>query len=600
MTQRASARPRPGRLATIRGMYRRLRSVGAVRSRYVVLLSGSSLVGGFVEAGLIFLVIRTALAMSSGDESYRLSGGPVALRLTILQGFGTSLAMLAVSFGLAWVTAWATARLASTAVDSARRTAIGAFLATRWEVQSKERPARVQELLSQHVGRLGLGAAILAGGLVATLNFLAFMVSAILVSPFAAVVMLVGLLVFGFSVVPLTRLTRRRSGELARINSRFVQHVSQTVSLARETRVFDVGDEVRDDLTDLSREHARLDFSTKFLARLTPVTYQLVALLLLISGLASAYALEVGDVAALGGMVVLLVRAISYGQQINTAVQQASETAPYVDELLTQLDVYRDNPTPHGRTMIGPVTDLAVRDVELSYTPGVPVLRGVSFAARRGEMVGIVGPSGSGKSTLIQVLLRLRSPDFGQYVVNGTPTVELDLHSWYRQVAFVPQDNFLMQGTVADNIRFRRPGVSHDDVVRAATMAHLHEDVFAMRDGYETQVGPGMMDLSGGQKQRLGLARALLGRPSVLVLDEPTSALDMRSESLVQQTLHELKGSLTCFIVAHRLSTLSACDVVMVIEGGEVTAIGAPGDVELSSDFFGEAVQLSRGGRGDG
>ena len=579
----------------MRAMYRRLRSVGAVRSRYVVLLAGSSLIGGFVEAGLIFLVIRTALAMSSGNDGYRLSGGPVTLRLTILQGFGTSLVMLAVSFGLAWVTAWATARLASTAVDSARRTAVGAFLATRWEVQSRERPARVQELLSQHVGRLGLGAAILAGGLVAALNFLAFMVSAILVSPFAAVVMLVGLLVFGFSVVPLTRLTRRRSGELSRINSRFAQKVSQTVSLARETRVFDVGDQVRDDLAALSREHARLDFSTKFLARLTPVTYQLVALLLLISGLAAAYALDVGDVAALGGMVVLLVRAISYGQQINTAVQQASETAPYLDELLAQLAIYRDSPTPHGTTTIGPVTDLAVRDVVLSYVPGEPVLRGVSFTARRGEMVGIVGPSGSGKSTLIQVLLRLRSPDSGQYLANGTPAGELDLHSWFRQVAFVPQDNFLMQGTVADNIMFHRQGVSPDDVVRAATMAHLHEDVVALRDGYETQVGPGLMDLSGGQKQRLGLARALVGRPSVLVLDEPTSALDMRSESLVQQTLHELKGSLTCFIVAHRLSTLSACDVVMVIENGVVSAIGAPGEVELSSEFFSEAVQLSRG-----
>jgi ABC-type multidrug transport system fused ATPase/permease subunit len=210
-------------------------------------------------------------------------------------------------------------------------------------------------------------------------------------------------------------------------------------------------------------------------------------------------------------------------------------------------------------------------------------------------MIGIVGPSGSGKSTLIQVLLRLRSPDSGRYTVNGLPTSDLDLTSWYHQVALVPQDNFLFQGTVLENIRFYRRDLSEDDVVRAARMAHLHEDVLAFPDGYDTVVGPGMMDLSGGQKQRLGLARALAGRPSVLVLDEPTSALDMRSEALVQQTLHELKGSLTCFIVAHRLTTLSACDVVMVIEDGLISAMGPSGAVELSSEFFSEAVQLSRG-----
>jgi ABC-type multidrug transport system fused ATPase/permease subunit len=365
--------------------------------------------------------------------------------------------------------------------------------------------------------------------------------------------------------------------------------------MARETRVFDVGDAIRDELAQQSAAYTRVDFSAKVLARLTPATYQIVALLLLIGGLAAAYAMDVGDVAALGGMVVLLVRAISYGQQINTAIQQASETAPYIDELMTQLQLFTDNVPAPGRIPTPPVKELRLDSVVLSYDAGFPVLRGVSMVARRGQMIGIVGPSGSGKSTLLQVLLRLRTPDSGLFTVNGLAAHDLDLGSWYRQIALVPQDNYLMQGTVMENIRFHRRGLSDDDVVEAARLAHLHEDVLALRDAYQTEVGPGVMDLSGGQKQRLGLARALAGRPTVLLLDEPTSALDMRSEALVQQTLHELKGSLTCFIVAHRLSTLSACDVVVVIEDGVVSAMGPPDAVELSSDFFSEAVQLSRG-----
>jgi ABC-type multidrug transport system fused ATPase/permease subunit len=575
-------------------MYRQLREIGCLPRRFLGLIAGPSLMGGFVEAALIFMVIRTALAMSEGVDSFEVSGGPLNLRLSILEAFGVSVGMLATAFALAWTTAWSMARLASIAADRARRSAMAAFLDARWEVQARERPARVQELLTQHVARLGAGATILGAGIVASLNFLAFTVSAILVSPYAAVVMVAGLLIYGVSVVPLTRLTRRRASELSRANSRYAQAVNQAVGLAREIRVFNVGSRMSDDLARLSSNQQKIDFSTKFLARLTPVAYQLVALLLLICGLAAAHMLSVGDVASLGAMVVLLVRAISYGQQINTAVQQGSETVPFLDELLSQIRLYADNRTPPGHVPTPSVSELRLQDVELSYDPGRPVLRGISFSAVRGQMIGIVGPSGSGKSTLIQVLLRLRTPHVGSFTVNDVVADDLDYQGWYEQVAFVPQDNHLFQGTLLENIRFHRRELTDEDLIRASRMAHLHEDVLALHDGYETVIGPGLMDLSGGQKQRLGLARALAGRPSVLVLDEPTSALDMRSESLVQQTLVELHGSLTCFIVAHRLSTLSACDVVMVIEDGRVSAIGAPGEVELSSEFFSEAVQLSR------
>ncbi len=172
------------------------------------------------------------------------------------------------------------------------------------------------------------------------------------------------------------------------------------------------------------------------------------------------------------------------------------------------------------------------------------------------------------------------------------PADEVSLEAWYDQFVFVPQDNRLLLASVADNIRFYRPGVDRDRVVQAAELAHLRDEIEQLPEGFDTVIGPGGHDLSGGQKQRLGLARALVGEPTVLVLDEPTSALDMRSEQLVQQTLQDLRGKVSLFIVAHRLSTLSICDHVLVLRDGWVEGFGAPADLRRTDGFYREALQI--------
>jgi ABC-type multidrug transport system fused ATPase/permease subunit len=236
---------------------------------------------------------------------------------------------------------------------------------------------------------------------------------------------------------------------------------------------------------------------------------------------------------------------------------------------------------------------MAFDGVSFEYVAETPVLRDVSFQIPHGDIVGIVGPSGAGKSTLVQLVLRLREPTTGRVLADGRDVRELSLESWYERVSFVPQDPALFAGSIADNIRFYRDGVDQADIERAAKLANLHDEVMSWSGGYDTPVGERGGQLSGGQRQRLCIARALVGEPDMLVFDEPTSALDVKSEALIRDTIAGLAPRTTVLVIAHRLSTLSICDRIMVVLAGELQGFDAPDRLEAENPFYREALQLS-------
>jgi ABC-type multidrug transport system fused ATPase/permease subunit len=170
---------------------------------------------------------------------------------------------------------------------------------------------------------------------------------------------------------------------------------------------------------------------------------------------------------------------------------------------------------------------------------------------------------------------------------------DFDLDDWYQHVSFVPQDAHLFADTIAENIRFFRDGVDDDAIVRAAKLAHLHDEIMARPLGYDTPAGERGGAISGGQRQRLCIARALVTEPDVLVLDEPTSSLDVKSETLVRKTVADLAPRTTVFVIAHRLSTLSICDRIMVIRDGVLQGFDEPAKLEATNSFYREAILLS-------
>jgi len=218
--------------------------------------------------------------------------------------------------------------------------------------------------------------------------------------------------------------------------------------------------------------------------------------------------------------------------------------------------------------------DVVFEDVTFAYVPGTPVLKHVAFRAPAGSTTALVGSSGSGKSTLIGLVLAFHRPQEGRVRVDGRDLTTVRLGDYRTHLGVVLQDNFLFDGTVAENIAFARPHASRDEIRAVARIAHCEEFVDKFEQKYDTVVGERGVKLSGGQRQRIAIARAILADPRILVLDEATSSLDSESEAKIQDGLRALRRGRTTFVIAHRLSTIRSADQILVLEGGEIVERG--------------------------
>lgn len=218
--------------------------------------------------------------------------------------------------------------------------------------------------------------------------------------------------------------------------------------------------------------------------------------------------------------------------------------------------------------------EIAFDDVSFEYDDDAPVLNHVSFRAPAGSTTALVGSSGSGKSTLISLVMAFNRPKAGQVMVDGRDLESIRLRDYRIQLGVVLQDNFLFDGSIAENISFSHPHATRDEIVEAGRIAHCEEFINNFADGYETIVGERGVKLSGGQRQRVAIARAILAQPKILILDEATSSLDSESEAMIQDGLQSLRRGRTTFVIAHRLSTIRSADQILVLEAGEIVERG--------------------------
>ncbi|MEN8243402.1 MAG: ABC transporter ATP-binding protein [Thermodesulfobacteriota bacterium] len=295
---------------------------------------------------------------------------------------------------------------------------------------------------------------------------------------------------------------------------------------------------------------------------------------------------------SLGTLVAFLAYVSSFYEPLNrlaevdNTFQQAIAAGERIFELLDEKSDVKDAPDAMPLAPISGAVKL--EHVYFKYGTGNEILKDITFTIEPGQMVALVGPSGSGKTSIANLICRFYDPISGQISIDGTPLIQIKLSSLRRQIAVVLQDAFLFNNTIAENLRYGKPGATEAELKAAATIAYAHDFIDQLSAGYETEIGERGVKLSGGQKQRLTLARAVLADPRILILDEATSSVDAESEYLIQQALEKVLQGRTSIVIAHRLSTIRNADKIIVIDEGRIIEQGKHSELLDSGGLYHE------------
>jgi ATP-binding cassette, subfamily B, bacterial len=584
-----------GRRKGAQSLLTSVRQVAGSYKKQLVAMSALSVVIGLTESTMLLWIAQIALALSRREDivsvGFGREGGlelPVGEALLVVAG------LVLVRLLAQFVATWITARTITSLARNLRAGVIAEYLNADWTLKSQQRSGRLQEIVSNYIGRVVTTVLAVSQILRSSITFLTMGASAVAISPTIALGTAVTLVGLAALLRPLRLMSKAMARRSARHSMEFAQETAAIAGTTQDIQVFGVEDRILARAEKRIRALESAGYRARLGRGLVPNIFQAASALFVIGGLAILHFFVEGELGALSAIILIFLRSSAYIQQLQSAYQRVHEASPYLELLAQTREQLAAAAIDRSGEPLPQVQRIEFAGVGYSYPEGRSALRDISFRIERGETIGIVGPSGAGKSTLVQLLLRLRSPDEGAFLVNGAPADSYSYDDWTRRFAFVPQEPHLLGGTAAQNIAFFRPWIDQDAVEAAAQRAHIDQEIRALPNGYESWIGDDGKRLSGGQRQRLSIARALAGGADVIVLDEPTSALDMRSESLMQETIGELKGAATVIIIAHRLSTLSACDRIMVVSEGRLQAFDEAARLVETNGFYREAVQLSR------
>lgn len=549
---------------------------------YVGLTIVLGLVEGLAIAMLLPLLTRLGIAGDAG------SGSALSAIERVLTGIGLSLSpitvlLLLVALALlqalifisqSWWTAYLTRRYTA---DWQMRL-LESFTVASWGFHVNRRSGDLANAIITEPGRLAASFMTLAQ-LMATAVITAIYVGvALLVSWQVTLLLLATAVLMGIAVIGLYHVSHGIGVALGPLNAQLQVRVSEALTGVKAIKCAGAEQLIIDRFGGVVGELERANRMATFLPSLVKGVFELVALVALAAMLVLATTYLVLAPANVLVVLALFVRLFPRLTSLQILLHNLNTYVPAIAIARSALDdaSAAREPTSGTDDAIATVAPVRLSTDALSVTlGGRPILKSVSIDIPVPGLVGVIGGSGAGKSTLVHVLAGLIPPTEGEARLGRVRLTESSPRGWRRRVGLVPQETILFNASVRDNISLSKPGASMDEIVAAARRAHAHEFVSALPKGYDTEIGDSGVLLSGGQRQRLGIARALLAGPLVLLMDEPTSALDQEAENEVLTTLEDLRSSMGIVIVAHRLATVRRAECIYVIEGGRLVEHGS-------------------------
>ena len=610
-TGRAKSRP------MLRSIVRLLTGGGSYTARFVrglvwqhrALAIGqvvsASLVGVVVMAELVAykLVVEAFMAVdeSGGAETglaqslaeLGVVGAPLRALHERLSETGMVLALIALVVALrvasplvAYVGKTFAIRICTRALEAMRRSLFRLFVTMRYGSISRYRVGDLVQYMNDLTP--AAGQVVLYGDLVANLITVVFVIATMIWGSWQLALGVTALLVVIF--VPLRAIVRRvKSASAAQIvaSKRLNEHTLEFLGGLRQVHTYS-REAYAEELVNAEIEKSiAAQLRGRLLAAVAAPMQRIVGAVAVGAVLVGGFVWFQESLGTVVMYVMAMQRALQLVSGVSATLARIYQKWPPTERAASILRRDDKEMAASGRERFDRLTEaLEFRGVGLDYDDGTTALEDVSFRLASGRMIAFVGPSGAGKSSIVNLLLRLYEPTSGQIVADGRDLANLRTDDWRGSIGLVDQDPFVFNASVAENIRFGRLEATDDEVREAARVAHVHDVVEELPNGYDTLLGERGLRLSGGQKQRLVIARAIVRRPSLLILDEATSALDSESERLVQEAIDGVRAGNTVVAIAHRLSTIAMADEIVVLRRGCVAERGTHDELLATGGLY--------------
>lgn len=420
-------------------------------------------------------------------------------------------------------------------------------------------------------------------------GFIIYFFVALSISPTITIITLGIGAVLLFGLQPLVRKTMILGEEKSIFEKKFTNYLTEHIGGLKTVKASGVGQKVIE-VGRSSLEQLRVVYvKSAVMHSVGSTVIQPFSLVFILILFAFAYKLPSFDLAAFAAVLYLIQKIFIYLQSTQSTLHSVADFIPFASNILkfkNALIEHKDESIEDKKDPFIFKRNLSFRNVSFSYHTGTPVLTDISFSVPKNSFLGIIGPSGGGKTSIVDLILRLFSPNKGEILLDDVSIDKIKIDEWRRRIGYVSQDIFLMNASIRDNIKFYDDSITDEAIYDATRKAHIYEHIVNMEHGLDTIVGDHGVSLSVGQRQRVVIARSLARKPDILILDEATSALDSESELAIKETIEGIRKTITLIVIAHRVSTITNADNIIVVKDGSVIEKGSPKEMLSCSGSY--------------